>query len=325
MIGNQYVSFYVFYSEPWENLLIESIFPLLKKLFDDDLISQYFFIRYWEKGPHIRLRLKSKPEIKREQLSGIVLEKLNNFILKNPSKLFLSPEMEQQKTLESWHENNQIFSVKYQPEVLRYGGIEAISLAELQFFASSRIVLNELIENPGWTYDHALGAAIKLHLGFVFSIGMTIDLAIEFFRKNCRDWLPRPMKEEEGEVVRRKIMLQFENAYALQKKAILPYITGIWDELEKNPIGNGIPSWENWLSINQEVHTNLQLLLKNGILKIKDFELNTSQPETAIWGILGDFVHMTNNRLGIMNRDEGFLGFMLSEALKDLKNGYSFH
>ena len=190
-------------------------------------------------------------------------------------------------------------------------------------------MLNELIQNPQWTYDYALGAAIKLHLGFAFSMGMTLDLAIEFFNKNCQDWLPRPIKEEEGELVRRKIMLQFENAYALQKKEILPYISGIWDELEKNPKGNGIPSWENWLSINQEVHTNLQLLLKNGMLKINDLKLNTSQPEeTAIWGILGDFVHMTNNRLGILNRDEGFLGFMLSEALKDvkgLKKDYSFH
>ena len=236
--------------------------------------------------------------------------------------------MEQQKTVESWFENNQVISVNYQPEVLRYGGIDAISLAELQFFASSRIVLNELIENPEWTYDHALGAAIKLHLGFVFSIGMTKELAIEFFRKSCLDWLPRQMNQEEGELARRKILIQFEKAYALQKKVILPYISGIWDELEKNPKGNGIPSWENWLSINQEVNTNLQLLLKNGLLKIKDLQLNTNKTETAIWGILGDFVHMTNNRLGIMNRDEAFLGFMLSEALNDLKGlnkDYSFH
>ena len=69
MTDNQYLSFYIFYSEPWKNLLVESVHPLLKKLFDENLINQYFFIRYWEKGPHIRLRLKRKPEIKAEELS----------------------------------------------------------------------------------------------------------------------------------------------------------------------------------------------------------------------------------------------------------------
>jgi len=319
MFDNQYFSVYVFYSEPWENLLVESIQPMVKKLFDDDLISQYFFIRYWEKGPHIRLRLKRKPNIKTEELSNIVLKEINNFILKNPSKLFITPEMEKQKTLESWYENNQVLPIEYQPEVLRYGGVDALPLAELQFFASSRIVLNELIENPEWTYDHALGAAIKLHLGFVISMGMTMDLAIEFFLKNSQDWLPRSKNKEDGKIPVEKILLQFKKAYNLQKNAILPYISGILDELNNNPKGTGIQAWENWLSINKEVHENLQLLQMTGLLKIENLEINKNEPKTVLWPILSDFVHMTNNRLGIMNRDEGFLGFLLAEALKELQ------
>lgn len=317
MIENQYLSFYIYYAEPWETLLLGAVHPLVKKLVDKELITQYFFIRYWEKGPHLRLRLKKKPTATEAEVSKIVFENLNNFILKYPSKLLLTTEMEARKLAESWRDNNQVRSISYQPETARYGGRAGLPLAELQFFASSRMVLNELIETPNWSYDYALGAAIKLHLGFIFSTGMSQEDIVKFFEKNCQDWLPRAAHDQDKTEQQEQILSQFEKAYSAQKSALFPYVQAIWEELKKNPTGSGSPSWENWLSVNQAVYSNLNLLAEGSLLEFSSGLDNDL--DHKLWNILSDFVHMTNNRLGVLNRDEGFLAFMLAKVLKELK------
>ncbi len=320
MPANQHLSFHIHYAEPWEPLLIEAIRPLVKELFEDRLITQYFFIRYWERGPHIRLRLKKEENIDEAIIIKTVQERISNFILKNPSELFLTPEMEERKAAESWRNNNQIYSVGYEPEVKRYGGLDALPLAELQFFASSQMVLDELTETVDWSYDHALGTAIKFHLGFVFAMRMTSDTAAIFFEKICQDWLPQAISQEGSGTERAQILERFQKAYTMQKAAVLPSIHGIWEQLRESPTESESP-WKNWLSINHAVYTNLQLLKKAGLLKseIKELE-GEPTPNTKIWNILGDFVHLTNNRLGVLNRDEGFLAFMLAKALKSPKS-----
>ncbi len=318
MPENQHLSFYVYYAEPWESLLVGAVRPLVKKLIEQGLITQYFFIRYWERGPHIRLRLKKNMGVHDAQIAILVENDLRDFILKNPSELFLTPEMEERKLAASWRTNNQIFSISYQPETSRYGGINGLPLAELQFFASSRMVLNEFIETPEWSYDHALGAAIKLHIGFIFSTGLAKDKMVEFFEKNCRDWLPAAVEGTDEVRQQEQILSQFEKAYLQQKEALLPYIQGIWTELRHDPSGSSSPFWENWLSINQAVFTNLDLLEKSGLLNPSNSD-NTDPTKPKYWNILSDFVHLTNNRLGVLNRDEGYLGYILAQALNDLK------
>lgn len=316
MSESQYLSFYIYYAEPWESLLLGAIRPLAKKLVDQELITQYFFIRYWEKGPHLRLRLKKKPSATETEVSKIVLEDLNKFIVEYPSKLLLTSEMEERKLAEAWLDNNQIYSIPYQPETARYGGQAGLPLAELQFFASSQMVLNELIETPNWSYDYALGAAIKLHIGFVFSTGMNQENVVKLFEKNCRNWLPRGVHNQNNKIQQDQILSQFEKAYSAQKPAIFPYIEGIWEALKSDPSSIGSPSWENWLSINQAVYTNLKLLADGGLLESTSDQYDG--PDSELWNILSDFVHMTNNRLGVLNRDEGFLAFMLAKVLKEL-------
>jgi len=318
MIENQYLSFYIFYGEPWEPLLVKAIHPLMKKLLKDGLISQYFFIRYWERGPHIRLRLKKVNEIDEVELSATVLKELNSYVVKNPSKLLMTPGMEARQAAESWNANNQIVKIKYKPETSRYGGVEGLLLAELQFFASSRVVINEVLEASDWSYDQALGAAIKWHVGFVFSLGITTDKIADFFEQNCRDWLPRAVGDKNSKEQQEKILSQFTNAYTAQKTTVLPYIQGIWEQLQENPTGSSDPVWENWLTINSAVYTNLQLLENTGLLTPADTRSGEIYPTASkLWNILSDFVHLTNNRLGVMNRDEGFLAFMLAQAFRN--------
>ena len=36
---------------------------------------------------------------------------------------------------------------------------------------------------------------------------------------------------------------------------------------------------------------------------------------TRLWPILESYTHMTNNRLGVLNRDEAFLGYLIENTM----------
>lgn len=51
-----WISAYAYEVEPTE-FLVNFFEPLVEQLFIDHLVKRFFFIRYWENGPHIRLRI----------------------------------------------------------------------------------------------------------------------------------------------------------------------------------------------------------------------------------------------------------------------------
>jgi len=46
--------------------------------------------------------------------------------------------------------------------------------------------------------------------------------------------------------------------------------------------------------------------------------LNISDEKRMRWFILESYVHMTNNRLGILNRDEAFLAYLIKRSLQNI-------
>ncbi|MCR3761350.1 lantibiotic dehydratase [Clostridium felsineum] len=97
---------------------------ITKELMDENLIQQFFFMRYKDTYNHIRLRFKGNPEI----LYGKVLRKLNNWF-------------------DRLKENGLLTKVEigtYEREIERYGGIQLIDYAEKVFFYDSQVVSNIL-------------------------------------------------------------------------------------------------------------------------------------------------------------------------------------
>ena len=77
---------YLYYSEPWEELLTEAVLPLIKQVMEAGLAEQYFFIRYWKRGPHIRLRFKGDPALLEQQVKPLIESGVNAFYKAKPSE-----------------------------------------------------------------------------------------------------------------------------------------------------------------------------------------------------------------------------------------------
>ncbi|MEV5595453.1 thiopeptide-type bacteriocin biosynthesis protein [Streptomyces sp. NPDC052496] len=55
--GSDWVGAHIFYDTGQDALLTDCVRPLVARLTADGLVQRWFFLRYWEGGPHVRLRL----------------------------------------------------------------------------------------------------------------------------------------------------------------------------------------------------------------------------------------------------------------------------
>ena len=67
--GNDFwLSAYLYYHEPWETFITKAVSPFIDKMLEKHLVKRFFFIRYWEKGPHIRLRFQGNKQTIEEKI-----------------------------------------------------------------------------------------------------------------------------------------------------------------------------------------------------------------------------------------------------------------
>lgn len=323
----KWLSAHLYYTEPFEKLLVEGIRPFVEKLNKEGFIEQYFFIRYWERGPHIRLRLKRETET----LKPIIENHFTAFFERNHSQRD-DPEWVKELPKEhSWLPNNSIQFIAYEPELDRYGGENAIEIAEQHFMDSSQVILEIIKKNTDWNYDYALGKAIQLHLGFAFSVGMSEYEAGFFFDRIFSGWFPRTYSNlnktntspNEQLKIRRDIKKAFEKSFTLQAPVLIQFVSNFWDALH-NDIEFEQEWLNQWLKAVKNTQTALCTCQKNNLLTVNtNFNLFAGINEipsstTERWNIYQSYVHMTNNRLGILNRDEGYLGYILKKCIKEI-------
>ncbi len=319
------LAIYIYYAEPWEDLLVKAIKPVCDWINENQLVSRYFFIRYWERGPHIRLRFFGDEKILENLVKPRVEAILTSWMSKNPSHREEPEWVQTLPTEEQWYPNNSLQYIRYEPETDRYGGSSAITVSEDHFQQSSEITFTLLKESPDWSYDRALGAAIQLHLSFAHAAGMTINEAREFFSFIFGGWFPRAYRDfgnetpEEIEEKKTLTLKAFEENFAQQKDTLVQYHQMLWKALDDKDEFE--EEWLNvWIKQTTELVAKLRLLQYQSKLQFPPDTthlsgFNTAFEKQKFWFIYSSYVHMTNNRLGIQNRDEGYLGYLIRESL----------
>jgi len=319
---------YLYRGEPWEKFLIETVKPFVDKTMENRWADRFFFVRYWERGPHIRLRFKGNAETLEKQVKPQLDSYFPEYFREHPSQRITPENIEEFPPEQQWFPNDSVQYIDYEPEIERYGGPAGILIAERQFEASSRAVFAVIEESGDWDYDRALGAAIQLHLGFAFALGMDLVETGEFFTQISRTWFSRAYgyttdtpKDEIKE--RQKITLNaFDENFQRQKPTLVPYHQTLWsaftEEVEFEQ------EWLNqWLENMTAVKNELITAQEQNTLVIPQWfkpETGKKTPEhrRKLWTIFESYVHMTNNRLGILNRDEAYLGYLIKESLKEV-------
>ncbi len=328
----QCLAVYLYYNEPWESFLSEAVLPYIQTTLKTGIANHFFFIRYWDRGPHIRLRFFGVKDLLEDILKPNLREHFQNYFDSKPS-LRNDPDYLLEIAEEHrWLPNNTLQFEKYEAELQRYGGKIGLQIAEQQFYASSKVVLDQLAsKGKDWTYEDALGTAIKLHLSFVHSLGMDATEACSFFHFFFHNWLPRSIPHLSGEDLATQAkeamasnLDAFEEAFKSQKNSLIPFHQQLWEALEEGASFEE-ESMDQWLLDTRSIKTKLMAAQEKGFLEKRPLaqrysfwpeSIAQSQEQQELWMLYADFMHLTNNRLGVLNKDEGYLSYLILKSLE---------
>ncbi len=265
MTDETWLSAHLFWEGSLDELLRHCVASLVQYGQRRGWVQQFFFIRYGEGGPHVRLRLRATSVADHARLARLVARRFAAFLRVAGGV--------------GW-----VQFVPYRPETTRYGGPQALLLAEAFFEASSAAVLRWLRTQPGLPpAARRLTAALVLHASFAQACWPPVRVQASL-RQFVADWLPRVPGEWLG---------LFAAQYQCQRPALRTLLG------QPQPI-------TGWLAAYAQASERLAT-------QLAQVALSESQYDEVITSLL----HMTNNRLGVANHDEAFVAYLLAEALAD--------
>jgi thiopeptide-type bacteriocin biosynthesis protein len=153
MAEREWVSAHVFYSDDLDRLLDDAIRPLVGELVTSGLVRGWFFLRYWDGGPHVRLRLLPAHAGTHDAVRDAVLDHGERYLRRCPSRTpvaaadyaALAGRLARWERLSSYaatpFPNNSVQFIAYRPEHDRYGTGRRLHAVERHFDDSSRIAL----------------------------------------------------------------------------------------------------------------------------------------------------------------------------------------
>lgn len=326
---DRWLSAHLYYNEPWETFLVNAVVPFADTVIKTGAAQQFFFIRYWDRGPHVRLRFKAKTDVINTILLPNLQEHFSTYFEQCPSFRTEPNYPETFPPHYQWYANNSVQLIDYSGEADRFGGLIGLEISEQQFQLSSITTLKAIAARHRlWTYDDALAHAIRLHLCFAHAVGFKIAEAIQFFDMIYQNWLPRTIPllkekltdeayDQELEDVRK----MFLRTWLFQKKPLLKHHRFFWEALEDGSITEQA-IYADWVTGNKTIRRQLEGAFEHGQLQERSEKYSYKHqnvPNKLLWSLYSDYVHMTNNRLGILNKDESFLAFLIMKSLTELQ------
>ncbi len=252
-----------------------------------DEFEEYFFIRYWLGGPHVRLRFKLRDPVIRDSICSGLQDSVDAFLREYGDRLklvdrdnYYQPHMLKAEKINSvyWCEHGKVVDFTYEPEFDRYGGESNMYLSERIFSESSHLVcqLNTL------PFPKRIVAAFDLMMLTFLEAGITD----EGYKTYCEIW----------------------SIYVQDDRKLGPII-----DFLRSRYGTITTGKDNFMAL----YGAYLDILATCFSKIKI-------EQEKKYSILASHVHMTNNRMGITPEYEYELAQMLYQIKKEYKVGEDF-
>ncbi|MCF6471837.1 hypothetical protein FAF44_26090 [Nonomuraea sp. MG754425] len=153
-----WVSAHLFYQGSLDRVLTGLVGPLLREL----PAERAFFLRYWDGGPHVRLRVLPADPADEPGIRDLIGERATRFFAAEPSADLLGDAEYLRRArrfgaregvafAERMYANNSAVFLPYEPEHRRYGTGASLAGVERHFHESSRLALN--VVEDGLTAD----------------------------------------------------------------------------------------------------------------------------------------------------------------------------
>jgi len=296
--------------------------PFVRRCQREGWIDGWFFIRYSEYGPHVRLRLHGRSEV----LDEVVWPALREHVRAHYSDVaFERPDVPAMPAYppvppaegESEPEAGPFrlthaALIDYEPETDRYGGPDGVRLAERMFEASSEAACSLLQKTSRTERSSRLGKGLltMVELFHVFSHGDRAAAARWANQYNI-GYLRGVARDEEA---RGAWLGAFDSGYGSQADTLGEYVEEVWSRMDEGePLSDALDLYRDGLL---EVRGHFRDLFDAGRLTAPMEPYTYTAWETAVGGIGSSYLHMTNNRLGITIQEESYLAYLIMRTLQ---------
>lgn len=331
---NNWISMHIFYASSPNAMLTTCVDPLVQDLRTQGLIQRYFFIRYWQEGPHIRLRLLPAPGVKPEDIRQIIEPVVSAYLQLRPA-LYNADTVEAQDVYKrvfiaeygvvKWQQtygengqmpiraNNTFAYINYEPEYHRYGGVAGVELAEWHFEKSSDITIQLLRNTNVHVRSILLGHSLQLSLALCYGLLGEDQKGLAFFDKYMTFWQKGFLRRSDDPAPK------FEKSFAQKAVQLQQLLSQSRAAIVEGTLVGLTGVEKEWIAHMRELKARIEALVYAGNLTLgaKDgTSLLAETPATANYFLLSSYVHMANNRLGISIPDEIYISYLLKRALE---------
>jgi thiopeptide-type bacteriocin biosynthesis protein len=282
---------------PWcDYLITELLYPFARSAVATGLIERFFYIRYKEQGSHVRLRMDSYSDRLESEVKPALLRHLSDTRISNvPGNGAHAAERVSLK----W--------VPYQAEVERYGGPEAIAVAESFFCYSTETCVDMLRGIAGKSQSTRLGKALLAFVVILHTFCDDRSEASRLVRRYRGTYLRNIAGDESG---RTRWLELFEDGFDRQAEILHEYVNDAWERMDH---GDSLSEALDDLHGNlKHTRSELERLAEHGAV----FTWAEQRPDWlhCVHTIIPSYIHMTSNRLGVTIYEESYLAHLLQRT-----------
>ncbi|MFD7630233.1 thiopeptide-type bacteriocin biosynthesis protein [Streptomyces sp. NPDC059851] len=285
-------------TEDTDRFLVREAAPLLDRLTGPGgSATRWFFIRYGEDGPHVRIRVRG--------LGAPVAADLAQQLARAAKEVPAVPG--------PWPSGHgEVREVPYVPETARYGGPQALPVAEEVFAASTQVALDALRAlhgrggrdtgaGAGAGADVGAGAAVRLALAAdlahatAYALGMGRLTTARWLRRHAAGWR---WVTEVPLLPGASVHARVNSVYAAQRTGLARRAAGVREHLAAGTAPGWLGRWADAVG-------EADALLRAGSTPAGNTreEAQDTAPDATAW-IWASQLHMLFNRLGITPDEE---------------------
>lgn len=289
MPEEHWVSAHIFYHDQLDPLLVELVRPLVEHLAATGLARRFFFLRYWEGGNHLRLRVEAPPD-DHSEVQAVVRLWVEDYLRTHPAAdridaagyAAVAARYARQEGrhdyARSLYPNNSVRFIPYRRETARYGSGAAMEAVEQHFVESSQLALG--VVAAGTPHRHRSALALSATLLSWLCAGWPVDTPM---RTPARATGP-------GELERR---------YQRRAEALRQYV------LRLQPLAAGRTG---------PVRDNLLTAWTRSLRALRD----RFDPGHHARVVLDTCAHLFCNRVGVLGRDEATVRYLAARAMGEV-------
>ena len=276
-----------------------------KALVTEKAAKSWFFLRYWDGGPHIRIRfmnLKNEAEVLMQIKEGVKAYQAEVTLSAQEyyaGHSFDGEPVEIEKL--DWHNDGDVVIYPYEPEYERYGGHEAIVINEELFYASSQIA-SAIISATSGKFEQRLQLSLKFMICSIFSVAPNDEALKMFAMHYAKFWLGHAQGIDATTSEQASVQLR-QSIAVFKQETVTSTATGaiaMWIDLLKQSVGRF-----------RKIYLDGDLVYQADGGKAETEE----QFQMTLMSMIGSQVHMLNNRLGVSTAYEFVLASRIRDAL----------